>query len=51
MVTLRVKHAVGTKLMLVELTNEQVEKKIECKDLNVFKQVNIYQRRCPQKCF
>lgn len=50
MVTLRVKHAVGTKLMLVKLTNEQVEK-IECKDLNVFKQVNIYQRRCPQKCF
>lgn len=49
MVTLRVKHAVGTKLMLVELTNEQVEK-IEYKDLNVFKQVNIYQRRCHQKC-
>lgn len=49
MVTLRVKHAIGTKLMLVELTNEQVEK-IECKDLNVFKPVNIYQRRGHQKC-
>ena len=49
MVTLRVKHAIGTKLMPVELTNEQVEK-IKCKDLNVFKPVNIYQRRGHQKC-
>ena len=49
MVTLRVKHAIGTKLMLVDLSNEKVEK-IECKDLNVFKPVNIYQRRGHQKC-